>query len=105
MAEEVLLVFSTFPDIQTAREVARILVEERLVACVNILPKVESVYRWQENMETAEETLCLIKTTIGRYQTLENRIKAIHPYQVPEIIAINLAAGLPDYLNWAANQC
>src|SRR5690242_8188604 len=99
MAEEVLLVFSTFPDVQSAKRIGRILVEERLADCVNILPKIESVYRWEKKVEEAEETLCLIKTTIGQYQTLESRIKALHPYEVPEIIAINLASGLPAYLN------
>jgi periplasmic divalent cation tolerance protein len=105
MAEELLLVLSTFPDVETARRIAHTLVEERLAACVNVLPQIESIYRWQGKVEQSAEALCLIKTSIGRYQGLEDRIKALHPYEVPEIIAINLASGLPAYLNWAVNAC
>ena len=99
------MVFSTFPDVQTAKTIGRSLVEEQLAACVNVLPKIESIYRWKGKVEEAEEVLCLIKTTIGKYQALESRIKALHPYEVPEIVAINLATGLPDYLNWVLQAC
>lgn len=105
MAEEILLVLSTFPDVETAKKIARTLVEERLAACVNLIPQIESVYRWQGKVEESSETLCLMKTTIGRYQGLEDRIKSLHPYEVPEIVAFNIASGLPSYLNWALNIC
>jgi periplasmic divalent cation tolerance protein len=105
MAEEALLVISTFPDMETAKGIGRTLVAENLVACVNFLPKLESIYRWQGKVEEAEEVLGLMKTTIGRYQALENRIKALHPYEVPEIIAVSLATGLPAYLNWVVESC
>ena len=105
MAEEALLVFSTFPDLPTAQRIGQILVEERLAACVNLLPKVESIYRWEGKVEQSDETLCLMKTTIGQYQQLESRIKALHPYEVPEVIAVSIAAGLPSYLNWAVAAC
>ncbi len=83
-----------------ARRIGRTLVEEKLAACVNILPRVESVYRWQEKIETADEIVAIIKTTIGKYQQLEQRIRAMHSYEVPEIVAVRLHDGLPDYLNW-----
>ena len=100
MAEEALVVFSTFPDAETARKIGRALVEEKLAACVNLLPRIESIYRWQGKIETSEEVLALIKTTIGKYQQLEQRIRALHSYEVPEIIALRPHDGLPEYLNW-----
>lgn len=100
MAEEVLLVVSTFPDLESARKIARALVEEKLAACVNLLPQVESLYRWKGKIETANEVLAFIKTTIGKYQQLEQRLRALHSYEVPEIIALRPQEGLPDYLNW-----
>ncbi|SRR5581483_1436792 len=100
MAEETLVVFSTFPDADSARKIARTLVEEKLAACVNILPQVKSIYRWKGEIETANEVFVIIKTTIGKYQQLEQRIRALHSYEVPEIIALRLHDGLPDYLNW-----
>ena len=105
MAEELLLVFSTFPTMQTAKSVGRMLVEEQLAACVNILPTIESVYRWEGKVEEAQEALVLIKTTIGRYQAMESRIKALHPYQVPEIVSVSPVGGLPDYFNWVVQSC
>src|SRR5438874_13390226 len=98
MAEEALLVLSTFPDLESARRVGRTLVEEKLAACVNIMPQIESIYRWQGNVETSGEALALIKTTIGKYRQLEERIRALHSYEVPEIVALRLHDGLPDYL-------
>ncbi|MEA3186801.1 MAG: periplasmic divalent cation tolerance protein, partial [Chthoniobacter sp.] len=74
--------------------------QEKLAACVNLLPEIESIYRWKGKIEAATETLALIKTTIGKYQQLEQRIRALHPYEVPEIIALRPHDGLPDYLNW-----
>ena len=100
MAEEVLLVFSTFPDVESARKIARILVEEKLAACVNLLPQIESLYRWKGEIESAHEVLAVVKTTIGKYQQLELRIRALHGYEVPEIVALRPQDGLPDYLNW-----
>ena len=105
MAEELLLVLSTFPDLQTAKSIGRTLVEEQLAACVNILPGIESIYRWQGKVEEAQEVFALIKTTIGRYQAMENRIKALHPYEVPEIISVSPVGGLPEYFNWAVQSC
>ncbi len=100
MSEETILVFSTFPDADTARRVGRTLVEERLAACVNLLPQIESTYRWKEAIETASEVLALIKSNRWKYQLLEARIRELHPYEVPEIISIRIDAGHGDYLRW-----
>jgi len=100
MSEESILVLTTFPDPETARRIARILVEEKLAACANLLPRVESIYRWQGAIETASEVLALIKTTTWKYQLLEARIRALHPYELPEIISLRIDAGQADYLRW-----
>lgn len=102
--EQVLLVMSNFPDAASAADMARSLVERKLVACVNCLPGVRSVYRWQGAIEEAEEVTLLMKTTQGRYAELERAIRVAHPYQLPEIIAIPVTAGLPAYLQWVADE-
>lgn len=105
MAEEVLTVFTTWPDLDTARKAARTLVEERLAACGNIVPGVESVYRWEGQVETGAEVLVIFKTVIGSYQMLETRLRALHPYQVPEVLAVRVTDGLPAYLRWVEQNC
>jgi periplasmic divalent cation tolerance protein len=100
MSEESILVFSTFPDADTAQRVGRILVEEKLAACVNLLPQMESIYRWKGAVETAQEVLTLIKSTTWKYQVLEARIRELHPYEVPEIFSIRIDTGHTDYLRW-----
>jgi periplasmic divalent cation tolerance protein len=105
MADEVLLVLSTFPDVATARRIGRQLVAEHCAACVNILPAVESIYWWEEKIESANETLALFKTTAGRYVALETTLRQLHPYQVPEIIALSVDRGLPEYLHWVSENC
>jgi periplasmic divalent cation tolerance protein len=102
--EDAILILSNMPDPQTARVIARNLVEARLAACVNILPAVRSVYRWQNEIEEAEEVTLLVKTVTTRYADVEAEIKAAHPYQVPEIIALPIVDGLPEYLAWIANE-
>ena len=97
-----LLVFTTFPDAAKAREATRVLVGEGLVACGNLLPGVTSIYLWQGERQESEEVLALFKTGRASYPALETRLKALHPYEVPEIIAVELAAGLPAYLEWVA---
>ncbi len=99
-----LLVFSTFPDSDTARTVARTLVAEKLVACVNLLPAVTSIYVWQGRHEESTEILALLKTPCDRYPALEARLRALHPYEVPEIIAVEITAALPKYLQWITAQ-
>lgn len=85
---ELLVVLSTFPNMDVAREIATKLVERRLAACVNLLPGAQSIYRWRGQVETAEEVMALIKTTPAFYLTLEENLKELHPYEVPEIIAL-----------------
>lgn len=98
------VVFSTFPDADTAARIARTLVEEQLAACVNVVPAVRSIYRWEGKVCDEAETLAVIKTTAERYAALCARITELHPYQVPEVIALALADGHPPYLAWLAEQ-
>ena len=100
-----LLAISTFPDAEVAQRVSHQLVEERLVACANILPRVQSIYRWEGKLETSEETVVFFKTTCERSNDLRSRLKELHPYDVPELIAFEIADGLPDYLRWISESC
>ncbi len=97
---DTLLVLTNTPDLTTAKDLARMLVERRLAACVNILPNVQSIYRWQGEIESADEIPLLIKTTTERYPALQAAIAEAHPYAVPEIIALPITKGLPAYLRW-----
>ncbi|MDD1626492.1 MAG: divalent-cation tolerance protein CutA [Methylococcaceae bacterium] len=90
----------TCPDKDTAEKIARLLVNDKLAACVNILPGITSVYRWHEQVESAQEHLLLIKANKSRYQAIETTIKKHHPYELPEIIAVPIEDGLPEYLHW-----
>ena len=102
---EVLLVLSTFPDAETAARSARTLVEENLVACANVLPGVRSIYRWQGKIEEAGETIVFFKTTLAIFPACEARLRELHPYDVPEIIALPITSGLPAYLRWVEENC
>ena len=99
-----LLIFCTCPDHATAHTIANYLVETNLAACVTIQPQATSVYRWQGNIEQANEHLLLIKTTTARYTELEQAITSKHPYAIPEIIAVPIQHGLESYLTWI-EQC
>jgi periplasmic divalent cation tolerance protein len=101
---ETLLVLTTMPEREAALELARVLVEKRLAACVNILSGCTSVYRWEDNLERAEEVPLLIKTRAGRYAELEAAIRSLHPYELPEIIAVPIVQGFADYLGWVAEE-
>lgn len=96
---ETLFVFITCPA-GAADALGTALVEARLAACVNALPGVRSVYRWQGRIERGEETLLIAKTTPARYAALESEVRRLHPYELPEIVAVNAAGGLPAYLQW-----
>ena len=98
------LVLTNLPDEASARALAERLVSARLAACVNILAPCQSVYQWQGNIETATEVPLLIKTATERYAALEAEIKANHPYDVPEVIALPIEAGLPAYLAWLKEE-
>ena len=101
---ETLLVLTNLPDADSARQVARQLVEQRLAACVNILPACTSVYRWNDAIESATEVPLLIKTTLARYPALQAALTEVHPYELPEIIAVPLHEGLPAYLAWVDTE-
>lgn len=105
MADEALLVLSTFPDVAAARRIGRQLVEEKCAACANILPQVESIYWWEQKVESAPETLVFFKTTADRYEALQTTLRQLHPYDVPEIIAVRIGQGLPEYLRWVSENC
>lgn len=94
------LVLCTCPDQETATSIAERLVGEHLAACVNLLPGLTSIYRWEGAIQREPEVLLLIKTTGARLPELTATLRAVHPYEVPEIIAFPIAAGLSDYLNW-----
>jgi periplasmic divalent cation tolerance protein len=99
-----LLVITNLPDQAAAEALAGRLVELRLAACVNVLAPCRSVYRWQGRIETAAEVPLLIKTTTERYAALQAAIRERHPYELPEIVAVPIADGLPEYLGWLAAE-
>jgi len=101
---EVLLVLTNAPDQDTAERIAVSLVTDRVAACVNILPACNSVYRWQGKLERADEVPLLIKTTRDAYPRLETALQTLHPYEVPEIVALPVTAGLPAYLAWVQQE-
>ena len=95
-----LVVLVTTPSADTALELGRALVDERLAACVNVLPGVTSIFRWEGKRQEAAETLLLIKTGRERYPALERRVLELHPYSVPEVLALSVEAGAPAYVRW-----
>ena len=101
---DVLLVLTNLPDRDAAEQLANAVIEQKVAACVNILGACTSVYRWQGAVEHAAEVPLLIKTTNARYAALEAAIRRLHPYELPEIIAVPLAQGLPSYLQWVAGE-
>ena len=98
------LVLCTCPDQATAQSIAEQLVDKRLAACVNILPGITSIYQWQGKRETSQEHLLLIKTSNEVYETLEQTLTELHPYELPEIIAVTLERGSAAYLDWMSQQ-
>jgi periplasmic divalent cation tolerance protein len=99
-AHPAILVLCTCPDEAVAVDIARVLVKEGLAACVNRISPVTSIYQWDGRLCEAPEQLLLIKTTPARYEALEMRLKALHPYEIPEIIALPVVAGSSQYLAW-----
>jgi periplasmic divalent cation tolerance protein len=99
-----ILVFCSAPDLETADRLGTRLVEEDLAACVNLLPGIRSIYRWQGKLVRDAEVLLLIKTREVLFPTLAARLRELHPYDLPEIIASPISQGLPDYLEWV-NAC
>ncbi|MFK8068386.1 MAG: divalent-cation tolerance protein CutA [Gammaproteobacteria bacterium] len=103
-----IIILNTCPDKKTAQEIAEKLIENKLAACVNILPKGISVYCWQGKVESTEENLLLIKTHQDQFLKVETIIKSLHPYELPEVMAVPVTLGSKDYLDWLSqslDQC
>lgn len=102
--DEIIIVFTHVPNMACAASIAQTLVHDKLAACVNISSPVTSVYRWQGQIEQATEIGLTIKTSCKVYPELATKLKAIHPYELPEIVAIHVNEGLPAYLQWVAAE-
>lgn len=98
------MILSTASSRDEAHEIARALVERRMVACVNIVGPVESVYRWKGNVESSQEVLMLIKTQADRFECVRDAIRQLHSYEIPEIIQVPIENGLPAYLTWISEN-
>jgi periplasmic divalent cation tolerance protein len=101
---DALVVLVTAPSAEKAAELARALVEERLAACGNVVPGLRSIYRWQGAVQEDTEALLVLKTTRARFEALRDRILALHPYEVPEVLAVPVEAGSARYLGWIAEE-
>lgn len=100
MSQEYYIISNACPDLETAEAIANTLVDEELAACVNIIPGMRSVYLWEGQRITRQEHLLLIKAMAADYDEIEETILELHPYELPEIIAVTISAGLPEYLDW-----
>jgi periplasmic divalent cation tolerance protein len=101
-ASDIRIVLSTAPDTEAALRLGRALVDERLAACVNVVPGVRSIYRWREAIEESDEVLLVIKTTAAAAPALAARLEALHPYETPEVLALDPTGGAEAYLEWIA---
>jgi periplasmic divalent cation tolerance protein len=101
---DILIVFTNLPDDASAEKLAQLLIESRAAACVNRLASCISTYRWKDNIEITAEVPLLIKTTRAAYPRLEKLIREAHPYELPEIVAVPVTAGLPAYLDWVSGE-
>jgi periplasmic divalent cation tolerance protein len=99
------IVLVTTPDLKTARRLARAALAARLIACANLVPKIESHYRWQDKLERSAEVLLIMKTTSARQAPLEELIRTGHPYDTPEFVVLNLTGGAKKYLAWLSESC
>ena len=105
MPEKILLALSTFPDAESARRISNDLVGQGFAACANILPAVESIYHWKEKIESGNETLVFFKISENRQSAFQDKLQSVHPYDVPEIIFLTVAGGLPEYMQWVSENC
>lgn len=101
--DEIIIVFTHVPDMACAEQLAQTLIETKVAACVNISSPVTSVYRWQGRVERAQEIGLAIKTTRKAYPAVATKLQRLHPYELPEIVAIHVCEGLPQYLRWVAD--
>src|ERR1700747_2998124 len=99
MTGKILLALSTFPDRETAQRISHQLITEKFAACANILPGVESIYRWKGKVESGGETLVLFKVSEDRRPAFQEKLRSLHPYEVPEVIFVPISDGLPEYLH------
>ncbi|MEK7391339.1 MAG: divalent-cation tolerance protein CutA [Fibrobacterota bacterium] len=97
---EIRLIYVVCPDEACARDIGRKMVEQRMAACANILPKMSSIYRWEGKLEEARESLLLLKTVEANVKELHERIRKLHPYRLPAIVDYPATGGLPEYLDW-----
>ena len=102
---KITLALSTFPDRETAQRISNQLVSEKFAACANILPAIESVYRWKDKVEVGNETLVFFKVSEDRQSAFQEKLRSVHPYEVPEIIFVSVSSGLPEYLRWVIGSC
>src|SRR5262249_20759196 len=103
--QKIVLALSTFPDRETAQRISDQLVSNKFAACANILPSVESIYRWKQKIESANETLAFFKLSEDRQSAFQEKLRSLHPYEVPEIIFVPISSGLSEYLHWVAQSC
>lgn len=104
MTDNAILVLNTCPNSETARRIGTLLVEQGLAACVNVLPGMTSIYKWKGKIQADSEVLLVIKTMQNRYAELQSAVTELHPYELPELIALPVSDGLPPYLKWIADQ-
>jgi periplasmic divalent cation tolerance protein len=103
--ETILVVLSTFPDRGKAQRIAEELVVGRYAACANVASSIDSFYWWKDEVETANEVLVFFKTTAARFDSFKEKLHELHPYDLPEIVALSVAAGSDDYLRWVEENC
>jgi len=104
MTDQAILIYCTCPDINSGQQIAQALVEENLVACVNLLPQMLSIYRWQGKLQQDSECLLLMKTIQSQFTAIQNRVRQLHSYELPELISVPINDGLPEYIDWIAQS-
>lgn len=104
MQADYIIILITSPSEQVGERIAQALLEERLAACVNIVPNIQSIYSWKGEIQNDEEALLVVKSRAELFDRLVPKVKAVHPYEVPEIIALPLILGAQDYLDWITDE-
>ena len=101
---DIILVYITAPDPESAKKIAGVLIAERLAACANIIPAIDSMFYWEGELRQKRETLLLLKTHVSRFERLTARARELHPYELPCVVALPVNAGLPGYLAWVGEE-